>query len=72
MPLVEEFFQALAAELQKIGNVIHASHGSAPPEIVERPCLIVARLYRQGRRYDAANPAVEFEKSVGLRKAPGT
>ena len=72
MPLVEEFFQAPAAELQKVGNVVHAPHGRAPLEIVERPVLVVAGLYLQGRRYDAANPAVELLRpSLDQTPQPG-
>jgi len=60
MPLVEEFPQVLATELQKARNVVHASHGPAPPEIVERPVPVFAGLYCQGRRHDAAYIAVEL------------
>ncbi len=72
MPLVKEFPQALATELQKVRNVVHSSHGDAPPEIVERPVLVFAGLYRQGRRHDTAYVAVELLRpSLDQTPQPG-
>ena len=72
MPLVEEFLQALATELQKVRNIVHGSHGRGPPEIVERPALVFAGLYRQGRRHDAAYVAVELQRaSLDQTPQPG-
>ena len=39
-PVVHKFACALAAERQKIGNVVHAAHGRTPPEVVESPAQL--------------------------------
>ena len=66
---VEELAHALAAEFQKIRNMIYAAHGRAPPKVIESPARILAGLYRQGRWHDAADIAVELQRP-SLNEAP--
>ena len=68
-PFINEFVHALAAKFQKIRNAVPVAHGRAPGEIIESPIRVFAGLYRQGRRHDAADVAVELQRPP-LDEAP--